>query len=100
MAQQVVYAIHNFDAENDDEINFRVGDPIVVLERDDKYMDGWWQVHTTCLTPPRNLLDGHGLILCAFAGPQRPRPCRLIPNELHINREASSKQQLFIPLYA
>lgn len=45
MTQQVVYAIHNFDAENDDEINFRVGDPIVVLERDDKYMDGWWQVH-------------------------------------------------------
>lgn len=45
MTQQVVYAIHNFDAENDDEINFRVGDPIVVLERDDKYMDGWWQVY-------------------------------------------------------
>lgn len=44
MTKQIVYAIHNFEAENEDEINFSVGEPIVVLERDDKYMDGWWQV--------------------------------------------------------
>ena len=41
---EIVYAIHAFIAENEDELNFNVGEPIVVLERDEKYMDGWWQV--------------------------------------------------------
>lgn len=40
----IVYAVHNFEAENEDEINFSVGEPIVVLEKDEKYLDGWWQV--------------------------------------------------------
>lgn len=40
----IVYAIHNFEAENEDEINFLVGEPITVLEKDEKYLDGWWQV--------------------------------------------------------
>ncbi|KAI8075922.1 uncharacterized protein B0P05DRAFT_546934 [Gilbertella persicaria] len=39
----IVYAIHNFEAENEDEINFSVGEPITVLEKDEKYLDGWWQ---------------------------------------------------------
>lgn len=41
---EIVYAIHNFVAENEDEIPFTLGDPIVVLEKDEKYQDGWWQV--------------------------------------------------------
>lgn len=41
----IVYAVHNFEAENEDEINFSIGEPIVVLEKDEKYLDGWWQVH-------------------------------------------------------
>jgi hypothetical protein len=40
----VVYAIHNFEAENDDEITFQLGEPILILEKDDQFMDGWWQV--------------------------------------------------------
>jgi hypothetical protein len=40
----IVYAIHNFEAENEDEINFLIGEPITVLEKDEKYLDGWWQV--------------------------------------------------------
>ncbi|KAI8638759.1 hypothetical protein BD408DRAFT_422512 [Parasitella parasitica] len=39
----IVYAIHNFEAENEDEINFLIGEPITVLEKDEKYLDGWWQ---------------------------------------------------------
>lgn len=46
MQQHTVYAIHNFEAENEDEITFKEGEPIVVLEKDEKYMDGWWQVWT------------------------------------------------------
>ncbi|CAG8836492.1 23724_t:CDS:2, partial [Racocetra persica] len=40
---ETVYAIHNFYAENDDELTFKVGDPILVLEKDEMYWDGWWQ---------------------------------------------------------
>jgi hypothetical protein len=40
----VVYAIHNFEAENEDEIAFNYGEPITILEKDDQFMDGWWQV--------------------------------------------------------
>lgn len=48
---EVVYAIHNFEAENPDEIAFRIGDPITVLEKDEKFLDGWWQVSPTLCTP-------------------------------------------------
>jgi hypothetical protein len=41
---EVVYAVHNFEAENPDEIAFRIGDPITVIEKDEKFLDGWWQV--------------------------------------------------------
>lgn len=44
--QAIVYAVHNFEAENEDEINFSIGEAITVLEKDEKYLDGWWQVHT------------------------------------------------------
>jgi len=44
---EVVYAIHNFEAENPDEIAFRIGDPITVIEKDEKFLDGWWQVCST-----------------------------------------------------
>lgn len=44
MTNMIVYAIHNFEAENEDEINFLIGEPITVLEKDEKYLDGWWQV--------------------------------------------------------
>ncbi|KAI9312074.1 hypothetical protein BX666DRAFT_847424 [Dichotomocladium elegans] len=43
MRTEVVYAIHDFVAENEDEVPFSAGESIVVLEKDEKYMDGWWQ---------------------------------------------------------
>jgi hypothetical protein len=48
---EVVYAIHNFEAENPDEIAFRIGDPITVIEKDEKFLDGWWQVGSTTVLP-------------------------------------------------
>ncbi|KAI8994983.1 hypothetical protein BDB01DRAFT_774918 [Pilobolus umbonatus] len=38
-----VYTVHKFIAENPDEISINVGEPIVVLEKDEGYNDGWWQ---------------------------------------------------------
>lgn len=45
----IVYAIHNFEAENEDEVTFRYGEPIVILEKDDQFLDGWWQVRCVYL---------------------------------------------------
>ncbi|GAA5979446.1 hypothetical protein JCM10908_002927 [Rhodotorula pacifica] len=39
----VVYALHTFEAENEDELTFEAGERIIVLERDDQYSDGWYQ---------------------------------------------------------
>lgn len=41
---ETVYAIHDFNGDNPDEIAFKVGQPIRVIEKDEKYQDGWWTV--------------------------------------------------------
>lgn len=43
---EYVYALHNFAPEHEDEIAFEIGQPIEVVEKDDQYNDGWWQVST------------------------------------------------------
>ncbi|KAF9934966.1 polar growth protein [Linnemannia zychae] len=40
---ETVWAIHNFEAEADDEISFNVDEPIIVLQKDEQYQDGWWE---------------------------------------------------------
>jgi hypothetical protein len=39
-----VWAVHSFEAEAEDEISFNIGEPITVLQRDELYQDGWWEV--------------------------------------------------------
>jgi len=46
MEVEYVYALHDFEPQNDDEIAFVAGERIEVLERDDAYGDGWWTVRT------------------------------------------------------
>lgn len=41
---EYVYALHDFLPEHDDEVEFRAGERIEVVEKDDLYGDGWWQV--------------------------------------------------------
>ena len=41
---EYVYALHDFLPENDDEVPFHAGERIEVIEKDDMYGDGWWQV--------------------------------------------------------
>ena len=45
----VVYGLHVFAAENGDEISFGPGEEVIVLEKDDQYGDGWWQVSARVL---------------------------------------------------
>ncbi|SAL99371.1 hypothetical protein [Absidia glauca] len=37
-----LYGLYDFVSEHDDEISFKVDEPIVVIEADSDYMDGWW----------------------------------------------------------
>ncbi|KAG8921979.1 polar growth protein, partial [Tulasnella sp. 417] len=40
---EYVWALHDFSPEHEDEISFRAGDRIEIVEKDDQYGDGWWQ---------------------------------------------------------
>ncbi|KAF8524552.1 hypothetical protein BU17DRAFT_42692 [Hysterangium stoloniferum] len=40
---EYVYALHDFTPEHEDEISFKSGERIEIIERDDQYGDGWWQ---------------------------------------------------------
>jgi len=40
---EYVYALYNFDAENPDEVSFRMGERVRIVEKDDAYGDGWYQ---------------------------------------------------------
>jgi hypothetical protein len=46
--QDRVWGLHEFVAENPDEVSFKVGEVVMIVERDDQYGDGWWQV-SACL---------------------------------------------------
>jgi len=41
---EYVYALHDFVPENADEVAFSAGERIEVIEKDELYGDGWWQV--------------------------------------------------------
>ena len=41
---EYVWALHDFTPEHDDEVPFRAGEQIQVIEKDELYGDGWWQV--------------------------------------------------------
>ncbi|KIJ57202.1 hypothetical protein M422DRAFT_23288 [Sphaerobolus stellatus SS14] len=43
MPDEFVVAQHDFAPEHDDEIDFKAGDLILIVEKDDLYGDGWWQ---------------------------------------------------------
>ena len=49
MTIEYVYALHDFEPQNDDEIDFVAGERIEVLEKDDAYGDGWWTVRPLIL---------------------------------------------------
>jgi len=41
---EFVTALHDFVAEDGEDLPFRAGDRIEVIEKDDLYDDGWWKV--------------------------------------------------------
>ena len=76
---EYVYARHDFSPEHEDEIPFRAGDRIEIVEKDDDYGDGWWKVCFArsgpfpCHTPLLYTLRG-GHLSCSEASMKSP-PC-------------------------
>ena len=62
---EYVYALFDYTPEHPDEIQFKAGERIEVVERDDIYNDGWWQVSSSS---DRLGLDVGGLYL-SWASP-------------------------------
>lgn len=75
----VVYVIHQFEAENEDEISLCIGDPVVVLERDDGFGDGWWKVRT-------KRYPKYGWLIKHSSGTKQRWAARFVPGELHLCR--------------
>lgn len=50
------WALHDFDAENEDELSFHAGEKIVITQRDELYGDGWYEVSRRPAShhPPKN----------------------------------------------
>jgi hypothetical protein len=48
---EYVYALHDFLPEHEDEVSFLAGERIEVIEKDDQYGDGWWQVSVSDFLP-------------------------------------------------
>ncbi|KAI0694374.1 hypothetical protein C8T65DRAFT_585044 [Cerioporus squamosus] len=61
---EYVYALHDFTPQVADEIEFKVGDRIEVIEKDDLYGDGWWQ--------GRNSAGQTGLFPQSYTSPTPP----------------------------
>ena len=47
---EYVYGLHEFHPENEDEVGFRAGDRLEVIEKDHLYEDGWWKVRSSALS--------------------------------------------------
>lgn len=59
-----VYGLHDFEPEHEDEVPFKQGEPIEVIEKDDLYSDGWWQVRARLLSPLSFLASHSHLLVC------------------------------------
>lgn len=77
---EYVYALFDFAPENPDEIYFKAGDRIEVIEKDDVYSDGWWQVSSLRSGRPLRSFDV-GTLSClglALCGRERTEKSRVV----------------------
>lgn len=70
MNKGVVYALWNYEAQNNDELSFHEGDAITILRRkDDNETDWWWaRLNDKEGYVPKNLLGVSCTMFLAFTG--------------------------------
>ncbi|CAG8492147.1 5803_t:CDS:10 [Cetraspora pellucida] len=86
MESEVVYAIHPFKAESEDEVSFEFGEPIIVLEKDELYGDGWWK--------GKNIHGRVGLFPMNHTSYSKPVPIQLDPTNNSYNSYNSFYSQM------
>lgn len=82
----VAYCHYPYDAEGDDEISLAYGDPVLVLEKDDGYNDGWWRGRNirkqTGLFPSNFVtLENFGDLIVSDVCDMLGLPSNLVPGE-------------------
>ncbi|KAI9498401.1 hypothetical protein BDB00DRAFT_447296 [Zychaea mexicana] len=66
---ETVHVVHDFTAENEDEISLKKGDPVLVIEKDEEFQDGWWRgrnVHGEIGLFPTNYVSKKPLALSSL----------------------------------
>ncbi|KAF8513895.1 hypothetical protein JB92DRAFT_2830233 [Gautieria morchelliformis] len=87
---EFVYALHDFAPEHDDEVPFKAGERIEVVERDDLYGDGWWQ--------GRNPAGKVGLFPQAYTSASAPVPEIRTPTTLQpLQEERETTEDAPVP---
>ncbi|KAH9854887.1 hypothetical protein C2E23DRAFT_816005 [Lenzites betulinus] len=81
---EYVYALHDFAPENPDEVSFKVGDRIEVIEKDDLYGDGWWQ--------GRNPAGQSGLFPQSYTSPNPPSSTIAFPDTTPSSSDPAAPQ--------
>ncbi|KAI0832877.1 hypothetical protein BC628DRAFT_1348696 [Trametes gibbosa] len=81
---EYVYALHDFAPENPDEVSFKVGDRIEVIEKDDLYGDGWWQ--------GRNPAGQSGLFPQSYTSPNPPSSSITFPDSTPSSPDPASSK--------
>ncbi|RXG68416.1 Apoptosis-stimulating of p53 protein 2 [Armadillidium vulgare] len=68
----VVYAVYDYDAQNDDELTLKCSDRLTILRRGDEYEPEWWWAKNDDKKPgyvPRNLLGLYPRVKNIFKDP-------------------------------
>lgn len=90
-----MYALHDFEAENEDELSFSAGEKIVVMERDDLYGDGWFQVSPRYSTETNERggrkIDGADSVMTVVTGSQHCRRSWPVPSVLHLAKPSLAR---------
>ncbi|KAJ3511340.1 hypothetical protein NLJ89_g4157 [Agrocybe chaxingu] len=83
---EYVYALHDFAPEHEDEVSFRAGERLEVIEKDDQFGDGWWQ--------GRNLAGKVGLFPVSYTAPAPPAASASTSVDTSATAAATSKSVL------
>lgn len=82
MNKGVIYALWDYEPQNDDELPMKEGDCMTIIHREDEDEIEWWWARLNDKEGyvPRNLLgvsysDTYGVFLCAREGPCKTAVC-------------------------